>query len=137
MRQGATVVLFGGRDAVQNFGELWVWTRASGRWHQPLIVGVPPSPRFGHCVAPLAVPGVDGTMMGADGAGRKLVIFGGCAVNVIDAHAAHGRGAAAGGETHPRERGARARERGAREGGWVRTTTPNDDGGGGGAVCLR
>lgn len=65
-RQGS-VVLFGGRDGSQNFGDLWIYDIATEDWSDPVTVGVPPSPRHGH------------TMVAMDGG--RIMILGGCAVS--------------------------------------------------------
>ena len=73
---GRYVALSGGRDLTgRNFGDMWLWRRSSRIWEQPLIVGVPPAPRFGHAL--IALPGTRG---------EELLILGGCCVsaNAVD-----------------------------------------------------
>ena len=52
---GSDVYLFGGTDGVDCFGDLWIFHGSNNtnstvgmRWERALVVGVPPSPRYGH-----------------------------------------------------------------------------------------
>ncbi len=65
---GSDVYLFGGTDGVECFGDLWIFhggdlhsykdtTSATAmRWERALVVGVPPSPRYGHQILAMHEP---------------------------------------------------------------------------------
>ncbi|GMH80410.1 hypothetical protein TL16_g08534 [Triparma laevis f. inornata] len=65
-RQGS-VVVFGGRDGHDNFGDLWIYDVATTDWSNPVCIGIPPSPRHGHSV------------IGLDGG--RVMVLGGCCVS--------------------------------------------------------
>ncbi|KAJ8605791.1 hypothetical protein CTAYLR_000514 [Chrysophaeum taylorii] len=44
---GRRAFIFGGRDSKRCFGDLWIYDET---WSQPLVVGSPPAPRFGHAM---------------------------------------------------------------------------------------
>ncbi|KAJ1450934.1 hypothetical protein M885DRAFT_31058 [Pelagophyceae sp. CCMP2097] len=73
------VALFGGCDAVQCLESLWLYDARLDVWSEPIFVGVPPTPRFGHAMVPL--PG------GSDG-GRRILVLGGSEISVVAAHGA-------------------------------------------------
>ena len=65
-REGS-VVVFGGRDGHDNFGDLWIYDVATTDWSNPVCIGIPPSPRHGHSV------------IGLDGG--RVMVLGGCCVS--------------------------------------------------------
>lgn len=68
------VALHGGRNTEgANFGDLWLFSVASRHWEQPMMVGVPASPRYGHSLTVL------------DTEGEELLLLGGCTVSVAAA----------------------------------------------------
>jgi hypothetical protein len=69
------VYLFGGTDGVDNFGDLWVFNSQEGamRWERSIAVGIPPSPRYGHEVVLLSMPGFETS--------SRICVVGGCSVS--------------------------------------------------------
>ena len=83
--------LFGGTDGVENFGDLWIFhggqlnsykdtTSASAmRWERALVVGIPPSPRYGHQIIALHEP--YRSEFQDKPVPPRLVVVGGCTVS--------------------------------------------------------
>ena len=65
-----SVIMFGGRDGVDNFNDLWIYDIHKQEWSDPVCIGVPPSPRHGHVVVSL-----DDT---------RIMVLGGCDVSPRD-----------------------------------------------------
>jgi len=65
--KSGSVVVFGGRDGRDNFGDLWIYDVSTSDWSNPVCIGIPPSPRHGHSVL-----GMD------DG---RIMVLGGCCVS--------------------------------------------------------
>ena len=53
---------------MDNFGDLWLFRTDSLRWERLVAVGMPPSPRYGHCLVPISED--------------VLAVVGGCMVSV-------------------------------------------------------
>jgi hypothetical protein len=47
----ASVLLFGGTDGAQNYGDIWIFRLAEMRWERGVAAGLPPQPRYGHSVS--------------------------------------------------------------------------------------
>lgn len=69
--ESSTVYMFGGTNGVENYGEVWIFHGAERllHWERAVIVGIPPSPRYGHQMIAL----------GSDP--NCLMVLGGCAVS--------------------------------------------------------
>mmetsp|Transcript_15970 Transcript_15970/g.18828 ORF Transcript_15970/g.18828 Transcript_15970/m.18828 type:complete len:816 (+) Transcript_15970:95-2542(+) len=67
---GQYVALHGGRNTEgANFGDLWLFSVPTRHWEQPMMVGVPASPRYGHSLTVI------------DNQGEELLLLGGCTVS--------------------------------------------------------
>jgi len=60
------VLVFGGVDNDQVYGDLWLWEPYSRLWAHPLAVGVPPAARYGHAMVVVS--------------GGRVMVMGGCSV---------------------------------------------------------
>ena len=61
------MVLFGGRDGRDNFGDLWIFDLHDKKWSDPVCIGSPPAPRHGHTILSVA--------------DDKILVMGGCCVS--------------------------------------------------------
>ena len=94
---GTKVALFGGRDASSMcLSGVWLYCVATRTWSEPVVLGAPAAPRFGHAMLPF--PSLDrSTALWLDSANDRgddrLLVLGGCDVSSVQQHAARGRGA--------------------------------------------
>lgn len=90
----SSVLLFGGTDGAQNYGDVWIFRAAEWRWERGVTAGLPPQPRYGHAIATASTSPDGDVDFGGDvsvatmRAGRsndalEVVVMGGCTVNPV------------------------------------------------------
>lgn len=82
-----SVLLFGGTDGAQNFGDIWIFRGqpSEWRWERGVTAGLPPQPRYGHSVVVVEAARRRDVMYSFINELPELevIVLGGCAVNPV------------------------------------------------------
>lgn len=88
-----SVLLFGGTDGSQNYGDTWIFRGHEWRWERGITAGCPPQPRYGHTMCVVKTSPQESTPINIDtnsfsksfraNDNIEVVVMGGCIVNPV------------------------------------------------------